>query len=260
VVTVVDMIQEKIPHLFADARNDRLRERKRQCIQSAQAVICISETTRQDVLSIYGLPPERTHTVYLAHTTDFKLLNGGGYSPGKLVPEPFVLYVGARDEYKNFHRLIRAFQIWKGSQDIRLLAVGLPWTEEEQLLISELGLEGIVQVESRVDDAFLCWLYNHAMAFVYPSLYEGFGIPLLEAMACGCPIIASRIQSTREIAGEIPIYFDPVDIEEQVAALKQCVLEGRSSSRVKRGIDKASQFSWDRTAQKTLEIYKSLLQ
>lgn len=260
VVTVVDMIQEKIPHLFADSGNDQLRERKKSCIKSAQAVICISETTRQDVLAIYEIPSEKTYTVYLAHKPDFRVQVGtpdGALKPGSM---PYILYVGGRDEYKNFRQLIQAFQIWKGSQEINLLAVGLPLSEEERRLISDLDLGSRVRVESRVDDTLLCWLYNHAVAFIYPSLYEGFGIPLLEAMACGCPVVASRIQSTREIAGEIPIYFDPNDVDDLVAALDQCVLEGRPSLRTKLGIEKASQFSWDRTAQLTLDIYKSILQ
>ena len=260
VVTVVDMIQEKIPHLFTGSDNDNLRERKKRCIKSAQAVLCISETTRQDLLSIYDIPPEKTHVVYLAHAPGFRVQ--GETPDDDLIQgsKPYILFVGGRDEYKNFRHLIRAFQIWKGGQEISLQVVGLPWSEEERRLISDLDLGSRVRVESRVDDTLLCWLYNHAVAFIYPSLYEGFGIPLLEAMACGCPVIASRIQSTREIAGEIPIYFDPNDIDDLVAALDQCVMEGRSTLRTKLGIERVSQFSWDRTAQLTLEIYKSILQ
>jgi glycosyltransferase involved in cell wall biosynthesis len=260
VVTVVDMIQEKIPHLFAGSVNDLLRERKKRCLHSAQAVICISETTRQDVHAIYKISPEKTHTVHLAHSPDFRVQDG---TPnGALKPEsmPYILYVGGRDEYKNFHQLIRAFHNWKGGLGYNLLVVGLPWSKEELRLISDLNLASRVRLESRVDDTFLCWLYNHAVAFIYPSLYEGFGIPLLEAMACGCPVVASRIPSTQEIAGEIPIYFDSDDVDDLVAALDQSVLEGRSSLRTKLGIEIASRFSWDRTAQLTLDVYKSLLQ
>jgi glycosyltransferase involved in cell wall biosynthesis len=258
IVTVVDMIQEKFPYLFSDAHNDQVRERKKRCIQSAHAVICISETTRQDVLEIYQIPIEKTHTVYLAHTPDFRVQSGTWDREFHLGSKPFILYVGARDEYKNFHLFVRAFQTWQFSKEIDLVAVGLPWTNEEQLLISELDLNGRVRVHSRVDDASLCWLYNHAVALIYPSLYEGFGIPLLEAMACGCPIVASQIESTREIAGEVPIYFDPKEIDDMEAALDLCVNEGRSTLRTKLGIEKAREYSWDYNARKTLEIYKSL--
>ena len=204
VVTVVDMIQEKIPHLFADSVNDKLRERKKRCIKSAQAVICISETTRQDLLAIYDIPPEKTHVVYLAHAPGFRVQCGT--PDADLIPgaEPYLLYVGGRDGYKNFRHLIQAFKIWKGGQEVNLLVVGLPWSEEERRLIYELDLESRVRLESRVDDAFLCWLYNHAVAFIYPSLYEGFGIPLLEAMACGCPVIASGFKPRKKLPVRYP--------------------------------------------------------
>ena len=110
-----------------------------------------------------------------------------------------------------------------------------------------------------IDDADLCRLYNQAAAFVYPSLYEGFGIPLLEAMACGCPIIASQIPSTAEVAADCPIYFAATDEGSLLEAMDIAVTEGRNSARVHYGLERARRYSWDMTARKILETYQSLI-
>jgi glycosyltransferase involved in cell wall biosynthesis len=109
---------------------------------------------------------------------------------------------------------------------------------------------------SGVDDAALCRLYNHASAFVYPSLSEGFGIPLLEALACGCPVAASRIPSTEEVAGDCAHYFDAADPDGFRAALEAALAEGRDPAAVGRRLGRAVQFSWDRTAAETLAVYR----
>ena len=105
----------------------------------------------------------------------------------------------------------------------------------------------------------MCYLYNRALAFIYPSLYEGFGIPLLEAMACGCPIVASRIPSTIEVAGDCPVYFNPNDVEELISALDIIIPEGRNSKRTRSGLERVKKYSWQKTAEQTLEVYHSLV-
>lgn len=259
VVTIVDMIQEKFPAMFSDARNDQLRERKQHCIRSADLVICISETTCQDVQSYYGIPFERTRVVYLAHSEAFSrrvVATGEGVHSQS---EPFILFVGTRDVYKNFSTFLRAYSTWRLRDEIALMVVGLPWIEAEKHLISELGLSGRVRLISGVNDHALCSLYNQAVAYVYPSLYEGFGIPLLEAMACGCPVVASQIPATLEVASDIPYYFEPEDIGSLRSALDEAVCEGRDAERVIRGLKHADGFSWQHTARQTLDIYYSLM-
>jgi alpha-1,3-rhamnosyl/mannosyltransferase len=115
-----------------------------------------------------------------------------------------------------------------------------------------------VQVLTDVDDQTLCQLYNQALGLVYPSLYEGFGIPLLEAMACGCPIVASRISSTIEVAGDCPIYFDPTEEDDLLNALDIALSQGRNSERIQTGLEKVKSYSWDKTAAQTLKIYRSV--
>jgi glycosyltransferase involved in cell wall biosynthesis len=140
-----------------------------------------------------------------------------------------------------------------------LLVVGKAWTTAERERLHDLGLEDRVRRIDSVDDETLCRLYNQAEAFVYPSLYEGFGLPLLEAAACGCPIVASRIPSTEEIAGDVPIYFEPTDAESLAAALERAISEGRSSERREGGFRQITRYSWDKTAEQTLAVYHSLI-
>ena len=127
---------------------------------------------------------------------------------------------------------------------------------EQRLL--DLGVQDNVRLLTNVDDDTLRFLYNRAAAFIYPSLYEGFGIPLLEAMACGCPIVASKIPSTLEVAGDCPVYFEPENVASLVAALDEALIEGTDSGRVQSGLEHVKRYSWERTTKETLEVYRSL--
>ena len=257
VVTVVDMIQEKLPTMFSDSRNERLRARKKRCIQNADLVICISELTRQDIHTCYGTPLEKMRVIHLSHSRVFRQMESTDDGQQR-ESEPYILYLGSRDPYKNFPTLLKAYQYWKWRDNFKLAVVGYPWSEAEQHLLVEIGLDERVHLLKWVDDEHLCRLYNRAAAFIYPSLYEGFGIPLLEAMACGCPLVASDIPSTREIAGDIPIYFDPQDVGSLIAALEDAVSMDREDERVNRGRVRSGEFSWKQTARQTLDLYYSL--
>ena len=170
-----------------------------------------------------------------------------------------MLYVGRRGPYKNFKTLLQAYCVWQRRNEVDLLVVGSAWSEQERKWLAESGCEEQVHLLSGVDDHQLACLYNHAQAFVYPSLFEGFGIPLLEAMACGCPVVASRIPSTLEVAAEHPYYFEPTDENDLLTALDTAFSEGRKSPRVETGIRHAELYSWQKTAQKTLQVYRSLI-
>jgi len=260
VVTVADMIYERFRDLFTGAASDQFREQRKQCVLAADAVLCISEGTRRDVREFYQVNGERLHVVHLACSDFFRplaaadLLQEGGSMP------PFFLYVGSRAHYKNFQGLLTAYSKWRGRTDMRLLVVGPPWTSEEGRRLSGLGISGQVELVTDVRDEALCALYNQAAAFIYPSLYEGFGIPLLEAMACGCPVIASRIPTTEEIAGDCCIYFELDRRDSLIDAFDKAVSEGRDGAMAQAGLEHAGRFSWEKTAQGTLDVYRSLLQ
>ena len=172
---------------------------------------------------------------------------------------PFPLVIGGRYLYKNFNGLIQAHSVWAHREEVALVVVGSPWSVDEEKRLAELGIRDRVHLLTEADDETLCHLYNQAAAFVYPSLYEGFGIPLLEAMACGCPVIASRIPSTIELAGGCPIYFEPTELDGLVNALDVALSEGCNSERVRAGIERVKRYSWDRVAAQTLEVYRTLL-
>jgi glycosyltransferase involved in cell wall biosynthesis len=258
VYTVADMIHERYPDLFCGPGGDAFRALRKRCVLSADAVLCISEATRNDVREIYGWDSDRLHVVHLAGSDFFRPLGEEESEDGRFGEGPFLLYVGSRAHYKNFDGFLRAYGRWTERRDVGLLAVGAPWTPAETDLLRELGLAGRVRLLTDVDDGTLCRLYNRAVAFLYPSLYEGFGIPLLEAMACGCPVVASRIATTVEVAGDFPVYFDPLDGDSLLAALDRVMGEGRDSNRTRAGIAHAGGYSWDRTAAETLRVYRSI--
>jgi len=258
VVTVVDMIYERFRHLFNGWMDDLLRTQKRRCVETADMVICISETTKRDVQEFYNIDAAKMKVVPLAFSQSFRLLNKSERSFSQPMRRPFLLYVGDRAHYKNFKGLLHAYGAWGRKKEVELMVVGKPWSREEKRYLSDLNITDQVHLWKQIDDQTLCFLYNQAIAFVYPSLYEGFGMPLLEAMVCGCPVVASHIPSTVEIAGECPIYFEPQDRGDLLTALDTALSEGRDSERVRLGRNLVNHYSWDKTARQTLEIYRIL--
>jgi len=258
VVTVADMIHELFPKLFYGPKADKFRELKKKCILGADKIICISETTRKDLIKFYNLDPKSIYVTHLAYGDIFKPQKQSADESDPIYNKTFLLYIGTRPHYKNFNMLLKAYSMWKGKKEISLYVIGKPWTEDEKSNLSKYNLNKYVQLYSNIDDNILCTLYNNAVALVYPSLYEGFGIPLLEAMACGCPVIASYISSTIEVAGSCPIYFDTAKIEELINAFDIALIEGKDSERVKNGFEKVNNFSWEKTSAKTQEVYRKL--
>jgi glycosyltransferase involved in cell wall biosynthesis len=260
VVTVHDMIYERFPDLFTGPGSDRFRERRKQCVLAADAVICVSDATRRDMQQFYQMDGDRLHVIHHGFSNIFRPLPATDLAQKGGARPPFFLYVGSRAHYKNFQGLLNAYSKWSGRSAMKLLVVGPPWTSEEGRFLSQLGISGQVELLTDVRDKALCILYNQAAAFIYPSLYEGFGIPLLEAMACGCPVIASRIPSTEEIAGDRCIYFELGSPGSLIDAFDRARSEGRDGAMARAGLEHAKRFSWEKTARETLAVYRSLLQ
>jgi glycosyltransferase involved in cell wall biosynthesis len=235
---------------------DETIRNKKNAISKADLVICISETTRQDLMELYHVPIHKTAVVHLAHKSSFTLMDGISNEQ----KDKFILYVGNRYKYKDFDLLLRSYANWSGRFEIPLIcAGGGEWTDLEEQSIIHYGLDKRVSLFPQVDDLNLCKLYNQASLFIFPSQYEGFGIPLLEAMACGCPVIASRIPSSIEIAGDIPIYFAPGNMDELMGALDQAISEGRITPRTIEGLELVRQYSWEITAQGFLKAIRSVV-
>lgn len=262
VVTVHDMIYERFPHLFDDAWLESARARRERCVRAADAVIAISEATRSDLHRFHGIDRDRVLVVPHAHSPVFRRLEGEAGAAPTPTGRPFVLYVGNRSHYKSFDTLLEAYARWPGRAETDLVAVGGgAWSAEERARIRARSLDGSIHQMDGVPDETLCRLYNRAEAFVYPSLYEGFGLPLLEAMACGCPIVASDIPSTREVAGDVPLYFAPGDSDGLLAALAALDRAPGTdrADRVAGGLERAARFSWDTAAKETLAVYREVV-
>lgn len=259
VATVHDMVFELFPQFYNGPNFDLFRQRKRLSVLRADAVICVSDTTRQDVLRLYELDADKVHVIPNAYSDIFRRLDSTDLPASIQIEQPFLLYIGNRAHYKNFDLLAKAYSLWPRRKEVALVLVGArPISESEQQLMVELAIAKQVKLLKDVDDETLCRLYNSAAVFVYPSLCEGFGIPLLEAMACGCPIVASHIPSTIEVAGNSPIYFDPVEEDDLLNALDIALSQGRNSERIRTGLERVKSYSWDMTAARTLEVYRSV--
>jgi glycosyltransferase involved in cell wall biosynthesis len=255
VLTVWDMTHELFPQYFADSAE--VVGRKRKAVEAAQAVICISENTKKDLLERYALPPERVHVTHLASEIEESLAHGSEPTPSR----PYFLYVGARVGYKNFQRLLAAFaNIAALRPDVQLCTVGPPLSAMEARAVADLQLGGRIESYEHVSDAHLAKLYRCSVALVYPSLYEGFGIPLVEAMMCGTAVVASNGSSLPEVIGDAGLLFNPAATDELSDILLLLVDNpGERERLVARGRKRARAFSWERTAAQTLEVYRSVI-
>ena len=257
VITVYDMIHELYPESFS--AKDRTAEIKRAAIGRADHVICISESTRNDLVRLYSVPDNKISVVHLG----FERFSSASSVIGEAVTDvrPFLLYVGSRAGYKNFLGLLKAV-----SSSERLLADfdivafgGGPFSVAELALIKTCGFKDNQVRHVGGGDSVLGALYKGARAFVYPSLYEGFGLPPLEAMAHSCPVISSNTSSMPEVIGNAGAFFDPLFVEDMAAAIERVVYDSDVISRLQvLGHERLEQFSWQRCAAETLSIYQSL--
>jgi glycosyltransferase involved in cell wall biosynthesis len=254
VVTVYDMMHE----LFSDlgTRAPDTIANKRAMALAATRIIAISENTRQDIVRIIGVPQERIDVVHLAT----RFTNGMDASLKAAPGSPFVLYVGTRGSYKNFPLLARAVALLPQTRrPVLVCAGGGPFTNEEHESAAGLGLQ--VSVFPRVTDAELAYLYKNAACLAFPSRYEGFGLPLLEAFACHCPVVAAKAGPTPEIAADAVLYFGPDDADGCAAAI-DCVTNDRGEAQRLRlaGELRGRDFSWEKTAAQTTDVYKRALE
>jgi glycosyltransferase involved in cell wall biosynthesis len=255
VLNVWDMTHE----IFHDQIDPDGREayKKRKAILQADKIICISENTKSDLLDRYPVNENKVTVTYLASEINASISHGLEPIP----VNPYYLYVGGRYWYKNFDGLLIAFaNAVSKKPNLVLCIVGPPFDKSEKMLISKFKLLDHIEHYGYVDDCHLAKLYRCSIAFVYPTLYEGFGIPLLEAMSCGTAVVASNCSSIPEVVGDAGLLFNPKknsDLSDILLFLVDNPAE--RNSLIEKGVQRAMLFSWDKTVQQTLKIYKDLL-
>jgi glycosyltransferase involved in cell wall biosynthesis len=269
VVTVHDLSFLRMPERFPLAKRIYLGQLCQWSTQRARRIIAVSRQTADDLIHFFGVSARKIEVVYngvadrfapgTVPDPEFRAENG--------LPERFLLYVGTLEPRKNLERLIEAFAQWRAAasaedQDVALVLAGAQGWFFEQIFgrVDALNLAHVVHFPGFVPAEALPDWYRAALAFVYPSLFEGFGLPVLEAMACGAPVLCSRAPSLLEVAGEAALTFPAEDTAALSAALAQIV--GNASLRQDlrhRGLAQASCFSWDRCAAETLDVYEDIL-
>lgn len=254
VVTVHDMIPELMP---------RTRRRldfitlKKAYVDRADHVICVSEATRRDLVSVYGTPKAPVSIIH--HGVDPMFRPGAAPVPG--LPAEYLLYVGNRSQYKDVDTLYRAFaDLAHRFPSLALVLVGGgALRPSERAVLTRLGVLDRVS-QHALPDSQLPGAYAHATAFVFPSRHEGFGLPVLEAMACGVPTVLARATSLPEVGGEAAAYFTPGDGDELSVVIGDLMDDDtRRADLVERGRARAGQFAWQEAAARTARVYADVL-
>ncbi len=248
VITVHDMMHELFPHLFSDS--PQVSKNKKNLAQHAARIIAITEHTKQDLIKMHDINPLKIDVIY--HATSL--------NPEKSVhievPSKFILFVGGRASYKNFDTCIESLAPLLISYDLSMLCIGGDtFRDHEGELFKKLGIEQRM-IQRSVTDAELAYVYSKALCFVFPSLYEGFGMPILEAFACHCPVVLSNTSCFPEIAQDAGVYFDPTSNKSIYSSVHSVITSSQLQDELRnKGIERLKDFSWNTCAQKSLQTY-----
>ncbi len=255
----VVMVHDLIPLRFPNRRSPLFpyfRYYIPRVVAQAQHVITNSEATARDVVEWFGVPANQVTAIPLA-------VDLARFRPLDLPPQNYFLYVGRHDPHKNLQRALRAFAQVRDRHEVEFWLAGpqdTRFTPQLQQLARELGVTEAIKFLSYVPDDDLLRLFNQALGFVFPSLWEGFGLPVLEAMACGTPAIASNRSSLPEVAGDAAILVNPLNVSELATAMGELVDNSATRSQLRQaGIARAAQFSWTKTGQATAAVLQQFL-
>jgi glycosyltransferase involved in cell wall biosynthesis len=264
VITIFDLSFLRFPDAFRRVNRTYLRIFTSLSARRARRVIAISEHTRRDVIHLLGVPAERVDVVYCGVDAAFHprpATDVQDFRRRRRLPERFILFVGTLEPRKNVRRLIEAYAQMR-DLDVRLVIVGgKGWLYEDVFAsVERLGLSNEVLFAGYVPAEELPLWYNAADLFVFPSLHEGFGLPILEAMACGTPVVSSNAASLPEVIGEAGLMVDPKDVEGLAAAMRQVSTDQNLREQLReRSLQQACRFSWEKAARQTIEVYQQAL-
>jgi glycosyltransferase involved in cell wall biosynthesis len=249
------------------------RLRLKRGLARASEVIAVSEATRRDVEQLARVPPDRLRLVYNAPDPGFSVSDGAGEDEERSrimeryqIQRPFLLYAGNIRRHKNIPRLVEAFAVVRGQlashpgyHDLRLVIIGdniSQYPAVRQAVIRSRS-EHVVRFLGFVPFETLRYFYQTAAAFVFPSRYEGFGLPPIEAMACGTPVVTSNVSSLPEVVGDAAVLINPENVFDIVRGIREVLLDDElRATLITRGREQAARFSWSRTARQVLEIYE----
>lgn len=253
VLTVYDMIHERFPENFS--QKDPTSREKYQAVERADHVICISNQTKKDLIRFFHVAEEKISVIYL------------GFTPlptpsAQLNRKPYLLYVGSRKTYKNFKQFLVAYSLSKFLKEQYEIVCfgGGAFTQDELSWVTQHGVNINSMHHVSGDDKLLASYYAAASLFIYPSLYEGFGIPPLEAMSLDCPVVCSNISSIPEVVGDAAVLFDPESHESMTNAMEK-VLTGKKlrEALIVKGKERVKHFTWQRCTRETLQVYSEVL-
>ncbi len=269
VVSIHDLSFEHLPHTFHRRSRTQLRLTVRHSAKRAAKILTLSEHTRRDIVDTYGIPADRITAIPLAaaehfhEVEDYRDLQRVRHTYG--INGPYILSVGSIQPRKNLARLVNAYASLRGKFDEaelpKLVLVGkCAWLYDETLrALDQTGLKESVILTGYVPESDLPALYSDALCFVYPSYFEGFGLPPLEAMKCGTPVIVGNQTSLPEVVGDAALTFDPFDVAALASAIEKLIKDSdlRGELSVK-GLNRAKTFDWRETARRTLKIYEQV--
>jgi Glycosyltransferase len=263
---VHDMNHEVFADKFDTTEFGRwLRQQYPRYLRAAARIIAVSHATKADVVHFYGIDESLIDIVHLATDARHFFVERDDRSFARVRDTlkghlRYLLYVGSRNPmYKNFETLLRAIAQCARATELTLVVAGPAWNRDEESLLATLRLDTHVRLVEDPDIDVLRSLYNFATAFVFPSHREGFGLPLLEAMACGTPVIAADTNVFREVAGDAAIYFAPSDVGDLVRAIGTASDKAIQETHSKLGFMQAAKYSWDRCAAETYAVYERVL-
>ena len=247
IVTVHDLILFKFEDTFFKSIPRKLQ--MEDVIKKANRIIAVSENTKKDLIEILNINPDKIDVIYHGYNKTIPIKKLGFY--GK-----YILFVGRRSLYKNFLTFAKAVsKLLNREKDIKLVCVGPPFTYDEMTVFSKLEISAQT-IAINVDDHSLNNLYSGALVFVFPSLYEGFGMPILEAFANNCPVCLSNASCFPEIAGNAGVYFDPHNHESILNSIEKVIYDKDFAEKiVQAGQNRLANFSWEKTARETISSY-----
>jgi glycosyltransferase involved in cell wall biosynthesis len=258
VLTIHDMIHEIFPEYYS--LNDKTILWKKMLAEKANRIIAVSENTKKDIMNLLEISSNKIDVIYHGVSMAENANGLKNIVNNWQLPSKYILFVGARERYKNFYFFIKSLcPFLQKNKDIFVIcAGGGAFSVAEMNFLNSLNIGSRV-MQQNVNDEDLTILYKNAITFVFPSLYEGFGMPMLESFACGCPVIASRVSSLPEIGEDAAIYFDPKDAKYMRDSIEKVIDDEqlRENMRLK-GYKRLKNFSWRKTSMETKNFYQYL--